>query len=229
MRGVLCTPPAAIAPRARALSNALALPHKARCCFPQRSSRSPATLHAHFPEAARTVPAAHLPPTCRPPAAQLPPTCRPPAAQARLQTLLAEEMARRERMGERERRLLAAKQTIVEEHLTWKCPRPDCRQAFFDFQGCTALECSRCPCHFCGWCLQDCGGDAHDHVRQCPAKPPDCDVFYPRPLERFNRHWRERKAALVRETLCDALRDDEERAEVREALAEHLVEFRDLL
>eukprot|EP00966_Prymnesium_polylepis_P058887 1364910-Prymnesium_polylepis.2 len=108
-----------------------------------------------------------------------------------------------------------------------RCPRPDCRQAFFDFQGCTALECSRCPCRFCGWCLADCGTDAHDHVRQCPEKPPDCDMFFPRPLERFNRHWRERRAALVRQTLNDDLRDEEERAEVREALREHLAELDD--
>jgi len=147
--------------------------------------------------------------------------------EARLQAMLAEEMARRERMNERERRILQAKTKIIEEHLTWKCPRPDCRQAFFDFQGCTALECSRCPCRFCGWCLADCGTDAQDHVRQCPEKPPDCDMFFPRPLERFNRHWRERRAALVRQTLNDDLRDEEERAEVREALREHLAELDD--
>uniref|UniRef100_A0A7S3AK67 RING-type domain-containing protein n=1 Tax=Haptolina ericina TaxID=156174 RepID=A0A7S3AK67_9EUKA len=131
-------------------------------------------------------------------------------------------------MGERERRLSAARTRILEENLTLKCPR--CKQAFFDFQGCTALDCSRCSCKFCGWCLHDCGDkDAHPHVANCDVKPPECDVFYPRPLERFNRHWRERKAMLVRQTLNEMLHDDAERAEVREALREHLQEFAHLL
>jgi hypothetical protein len=51
---------------------------------------------------------------------------------------------------------------VVEEILTLHCPR--CAQAFFDFEGCFALKCSKCPCNFCGWCLEDCGKDAHPHV-----------------------------------------------------------------
>jgi hypothetical protein len=57
---------------------------------------------------------------------------------------------------------------IVDEILTLRCPR--CSQAFLDFEGCFALRCSSCPCGFCGWCLQDCGVDAHAHVATCPAK-----------------------------------------------------------
>ncbi|CAB9496339.1 Zinc finger C-x8-C-x5-C-x3-H type (and similar) [Seminavis robusta] len=57
---------------------------------------------------------------------------------------------------------------IVEEILTLKCPR--CKQAFLDFEGCFALTCSSCRCAFCGWCLQDCGKDAHAHVKTCTAK-----------------------------------------------------------
>eukprot|EP00961_Rhodomonas_salina_P052016 698340-Rhodomonas_salina.2 len=29
----------------------------------------------------------------------------------------------------------------------------------------------RCGCGFCAWCLRDCGGDAHQHVGRCSAKP----------------------------------------------------------
>lgn len=58
---------------------------------------------------------------------------------------------------------------IVEEILTLKCPRCSC--AFLDFDGCFALTCSSCKCGFCGWCLNDCGRDAHPHVLSCPAKP----------------------------------------------------------
>ena len=49
--------------------------------------------------------------------------------------------------------------------LTDACPR--CKQAFLDFDGCCALRCSRCPCGFCAWCLEDCGADAHGHVANC--------------------------------------------------------------
>jgi IBR domain, a half RING-finger domain/Zinc finger C-x8-C-x5-C-x3-H type (and similar)/RNA recognition motif. (a.k.a. RRM, RBD, or RNP domain) len=58
---------------------------------------------------------------------------------------------------------------IIEEVLTLRCPR--CKQAFLDFDGCFALSCNSCPCGFCGWCLSDCGSDAHAHVKSCPSKP----------------------------------------------------------
>ena len=65
---------------------------------------------------------------------------------------------------------------IVEDILTLKCPQ--CKKAFFDFEGCFALMCSNCKCGFCGWCLEDCGKDAHAHVRTCPSKPPGADMFF---------------------------------------------------
>jgi hypothetical protein len=42
------------------------------------------------------------------------------------------------------------------------CPR--CKAVFGDFDGCNALTCP-CGAHFCAICLQDCGADAHSHVR----------------------------------------------------------------
>jgi hypothetical protein len=59
-----------------------------------------------------------------------------------------------------------ARQHIVDELLTLHCPR--CSAAFVDFSGCFALTCHRCSCGFCGWCLGDCGADAHAHVLACP-------------------------------------------------------------
>ena len=78
-----------------------------------------------------------------------------------------------------------------------------CAQAYHDFQGCTALACSRCSCHFCGWCLRDCAGskDCHDHVRACPERPPSADIFYPRPWSIFEHHWLTKKAGKVRKAL----------------------------
>lgn len=56
---------------------------------------------------------------------------------------------------------------IVNEILTDKCPRLDCRRAFFDFDGCFALTCAACGCNFCAYCMQECHGDSHDHVLNC--------------------------------------------------------------
>jgi tRNA A-37 threonylcarbamoyl transferase component Bud32 len=87
-----------------------------------------------------------------------------------LKQRLREEHQRLKAMDEEERRVKNVCDHINEEILTLKCPRPECKQAFFDFEGCFALSCSRCPCRFCGWCGADCGTDAHAHVRQCPHK-----------------------------------------------------------
>ena len=79
---------------------------------------------------------------------------------------------------EREKGGAAQARQIVKDHinekiLTLACPR--CGQAFLDFQGCMALTCSRagCGCGFCAMCGEDCGNDAHGHIREgCPyAKP----------------------------------------------------------
>lgn len=65
---------------------------------------------------------------------------------------------------------------VVDDILTLRCPR--CRQAFLDFDGCFSLRCSVCPCSFCGWCLKDCGTDAHPHVAECPSKPRGADLYF---------------------------------------------------
>lgn len=57
---------------------------------------------------------------------------------------------------------------LIGEMMTLKCPR--CGQAFQDFEHCFAVRCSRptCQTNFCGWCLVDCGADAHHHINhQC--------------------------------------------------------------
>ena len=85
---------------------------------------------------------------------------------------------------------------VIEEILTLQCPR--CGQAFLDFEGCFALKCSKCPCGFCGWCLADCGSDAHAHVRTCTAKPPGADIFFGSHTQ-FVEAQRKRQALKLRE------------------------------
>ena len=65
---------------------------------------------------------------------------------------------------------------VVNEILTLRCPR--CEQAFFDFDGCFSIKCNNCPCSFCGWCLEDCGDDAHPHVRMCKFKAKSADSYF---------------------------------------------------
>ena len=70
---------------------------------------------------------------------------------------------RSDRVAARKHRLY-----IIENFMNLHCPR--CHGVILDFNGCFALYCAnpRCEAAFCGWCLKDCGMDAHDHVLECP-------------------------------------------------------------
>ena len=94
---------------------------------------------------------------------------------------------------------------IIEDILTLKCPQ--CKKAFFDFDGCFALKCSNCKCGFCGWCLQDCGQDAHQHVRTCRSKPPGADVFFGSRRE-FEKTQAQRQTAELRNFLSTLTGED---------------------
>ena len=109
--------------------------------------------------------------------------------EAELQRLIA--------LDERSRKVLVARAHIIDKILTLVCPRAGCGQAFVDFDGCFALKCSRCPCGFCGWCLADCGRDAHEHVRSCSQKPPGADVYFAS-VEQFKAAQRRRQRRLIR-------------------------------
>ena len=58
-----------------------------------------------------------------------------------------------------------------------RCPR--CGSVFGQFTGCAALTCAYAGCHahFCAFCLADCGGDAHPHVRTCRLNPKQNEYF----------------------------------------------------
>jgi hypothetical protein len=137
-----------------------------------------------------------------------------------LKERLAEEVKRLVMMDEDQRRVWQACRHIADELLTQKCPRPNCRQAFIDFTGCLALSCSRCSCHFCGWCGMDCGTDAHAHVRQCPHKLGTDPYFAPfADFERAQRGIKSRKVVAFLATLdanTTAAVRKEMRAELRE-------------
>lgn len=112
-----------------------------------------------------------------------------------MQARLDAELRRLQQLDERQRRVRAVRNHIVEEVLTLKCPR--CGQAFLDFVGCFALQCSRCPCGFCAWCGADSGGrNAHDHVRHCREKPPGADVFFGS-FEQFEAAQRRRRRRIL--------------------------------
>ena len=136
-------------------------------------------------------------------------------AQCRLRLLevaLSSEMERQKQLEvqrelqllmqmDEEQRRVHAKAREVCELLTDACPR--CKQAFVDFNGCCALTCSRCPCGFCAWCLQDCGADAHAHVASCRHNlAPGRGVYAPNhPVV-----WREGRTRMKREAVTRLLR-----------------------
>jgi len=99
---------------------------------------------------------------------------------------------------------------IVDEILTLRCPR--CRQAFLDFDGCFALRCSVCPCAFCGWCLQDCGTDAHPHVLSCCNRPPDHRETYFGTKEQFIKAQKKNRERKIREFLSTLSKEDAKKA-----------------
>ena len=97
---------------------------------------------------------------------------------------------------------------VVEEILTLHCPR--CWQAFFDFEGCFALKCSKFPCAFCGWCLADCGTDAHSHVRLCSAKPRGADALFGT-RQQFEVAQQKRQKGLMTEFLATVSEAEKQR------------------
>jgi hypothetical protein len=66
------------------------------------------------------------------------------------QQRLNEELRRLVALDEQSRKVLVACKHIEEEILQMRCPRPGCRRAFYDFDGCFALSCGACQCKFCG-------------------------------------------------------------------------------
>eukprot|EP00658_Telonema_sp_P-2_P041060 TRINITY_DN29367_c0_g1_i1.p1 TRINITY_DN29367_c0_g1~~TRINITY_DN29367_c0_g1_i1.p1 ORF type:complete len:597 (+),score=99.06 TRINITY_DN29367_c0_g1_i1:199-1989(+) len=92
-----------------------------------------------------------------------------------------EDLAKREaellRKSVSEIELLKTRRHIENEIMVLRCPNPQCRLVFTDFNNCAALVCAAedpsgtkrggCGCHFCAFCFQDCGADAHEHVANC--------------------------------------------------------------
>eukprot|EP00445_Apocalathium_hangoei_P010890 CAMPEP_0203881502 /NCGR_PEP_ID=MMETSP0359-20131031/25790_1 /ASSEMBLY_ACC=CAM_ASM_000338 /TAXON_ID=268821 /ORGANISM="Scrippsiella Hangoei, Strain SHTV-5" /LENGTH=569 /DNA_ID=CAMNT_0050801341 /DNA_START=16 /DNA_END=1721 /DNA_ORIENTATION=+ len=124
------------------------------------------------------------------------------------------EAALQARAAAESRRSETSKQRLlIAEFMTLKCPR--CGQAFSDFQDCFALRCVRpgCSAGFCGWCLQDCGMDAHRHI--CSECPVAKSVSPYNPLwgsiQQFEAAHRVRRQRMLSEHLARldaALRED---------------------
>lgn len=86
----------------------------------------------------------------------------------------------------------------LSERLNLKCPR--CHAVFYDYGRCNALVCAvpSCRAGFCAICLQDCGQDAHAHVREAHGTLSLHDIFS---FERSNQ----RRAKLEIDTLMSSL------------------------
>ena len=144
------------------------------------------------------------------------------ALETEMQQRMKAELAQLLAMDEEGRKVRVEVTRIREDVLTLKCPRDG--QAFLDFEGCLSLKCSRCPCHFCGWCLADCGDDAHAHIRECADKPAAArnDPYFAT-MDVFDGHWRRRRQALVHAQL--QMLDATVRAGVERELRQDLLEI----
>jgi hypothetical protein len=123
-----------------------------------------------------------------------------------------------------QQRVAGHRRHIAEHILTLKCPRATCRQAILDFHGCLAMACPSCDCRFCGWCLVDCGHDAHDHVRECPVvliHVPHRRGCHDGTLDEFNAVHREGRRELVTHYVNHQVAVDD-RGAVRQAIAQDL-------
>jgi hypothetical protein len=117
-------------------------------------------------------------------------------AEGMVQLRIKVELRKLEQLGAE---LFEARKHVIEKVLTLACPR--CSQAFFEFSGCMALTCSAaaCGCHFCGWCLADCGNDSHPHVANCAVKsrlPGRIDRYFATP-EQYKEAWKARRIELL--------------------------------
>lgn len=95
-----------------------------------------------------------------------------------------EELRRLAREGETKdsEKAVDAYRKLVEEELNvMRCPRCERPATVGDFQRCMALWCAPadggCGVHLCGWCLEDCGEDAHAHVAGCARNPRRPNLF----------------------------------------------------
>lgn len=109
---------------------------------------------------------------------------------------------------------------IRDDLLCLRCPR--CKSAFVidDFDSCLAMNCASCKAAFCAWCLRDCGADGHAHVNECERNPTRPRTVFSNAAQ-FEKAHRERFAKVVGDYL-PALRNDEIRAAVREAIRRDL-------
>uniref|UniRef100_A0A0G4F0X3 Protein kinase domain-containing protein n=1 Tax=Chromera velia CCMP2878 TaxID=1169474 RepID=A0A0G4F0X3_9ALVE len=127
------------------------------------------------------------------------------AAEERLRAAMESEFEQRLQKALMEDGAQRKVREIAEDILTLKCP--SCRAAFVDYDGCAALTCSRCGRGFCGYCLQDCGQDAHDHVPHCQiAREVGRRLgirlgMYPGSIENWEHFQRERQADKMTELL----------------------------
>ena len=107
-------------------------------------------------------------------------------------------------LSDYEKRIRSHRKHVIERILTLACPR--CSRAFIGFEGCFALKCSEWRqndpnscCQFCAYCLEDCGRDAHAHVRAntCPGNR---GLF--QSVEVFEDVQRNRRERMLRECVC---------------------------
>jgi serine/threonine protein kinase len=120
---------------------------------------------------------------------------------------------------------VAAHQRVIrDELLCLQCPL--CRTGFIvDFRSCLAMICAHCRTAFCGWCLKDCGEDAHHHVNYvCELNPTQPRNAFGNAAQ-FEEVHRQRRGKLVADYL-QRVQNETIRSAVRAAIQRDLSDLR---
>ena len=121
------------------------------------------------------------------------------------------------------------KRHVIEKILNLACPR--CSRPlgrYLDFEGCCALKCAawvdgdpNSCCQFCAYCFQDCGRDAHPHVKamECPGNRG----LWCNPVELHEVH-KVRRTRMLKAFLAENIDTDVKRQELVVELARELID-----
>jgi hypothetical protein len=151
-------------------------------------------------------------------------------AELAVKTFAEEKAARDRAMTEQQRRVETHRAFVKENILIIRCPRSACKNPIVmsrDFSDCFALSCSYCTCKICGWCLADCGRDAHPHVRVCAESQNPGEIYVARGKQKQSEFYRVRndKRNAAVDCYIATKVDESDKVEVRRLVTKDLAEL----
>jgi len=90
---------------------------------------------------------------------------------------------------------------IVNNVLPNKCPKKNCNNVFYDFEGCYSINCSECKTYFCAWCFKNfpSAKESHAHVIECDMSLAKGELFSD--IKLFHKVRNQQKGKLISKIL----------------------------